>query len=100
MERKIQFSLFYMGIITAIIGIVITTFVCYGFLHREVKENLTHECNIVAQCYDKISSPDELECFAQEDFRITLIKKDGTVLYESDADAENMSNHLDRPYKR
>ena len=77
MERKIQFSLFYMGIITAIIGIVITTFVCYGFFHREVKENLTHECNIVAQCYDKISSPDELERFAQEDFRITLIKKDG-----------------------
>ncbi len=97
MERKIQFSLFYMGIITAITGIVITTFVCYGFFHKEVKENLAHECNIVAQCYDKISVPDELECFAQEDFRITLIKKDGTVLYESDADAENMSNHLDRP---
>ncbi|MBP0978172.1 MAG: two-component sensor histidine kinase [Oscillospiraceae bacterium] len=97
MERKIQFSLFYMGIITAITGIVITTFVCYGFFHREVKKNLTHECNIVAQCYDKISSPDELECFTKEDFRITLINKDGTVLYESDADAENMSNHLDRP---
>ena len=97
MERKIQFSLFYMGIITAITGIVITTFVCYGFFHREVKENLTHECNIVAQCYDKISSPDELERFAQEDFRITLIKKDGIVLYESDANTENMSNHLVRP---
>ncbi|MCR5166096.1 MAG: two-component sensor histidine kinase [Oscillospiraceae bacterium] len=97
MERKIQFSLFYMWIITVITGIVITTFVCYGFFHREVKENLTHECNIVAQCYDKISAPDELECFAQEDFRITLINKDGTVLYESDADTENMSNHLDRP---
>ena len=97
MERKIQFSLFYMGIITAITGIVITTFVCYGFFHREVKENLTHECNIVAQCYDKISSPDELERFAQEDFRVTLIKKDGIVLYESDANTENMSNHLDRP---
>ena len=97
MERKIQFSLFYMGIITAITGIVITTFVCYGFFHREVNKNLTHEWNIVAQCYDKISSPDELECFTKEDFRITLINKDGTVLYESDADAENMSNHLDRP---
>ncbi|OPZ18137.1 MAG: Alkaline phosphatase synthesis sensor protein PhoR [Firmicutes bacterium ADurb.BinA205] len=97
MERKIQFSLFYMGIITAITGIVITTFVCYGFFHKEVRENLAHECNIVAQRYDKISSPDELERFTQEDFRITLIKKDGTVLYESDADAENMSNHLDRP---
>lgn len=86
-----------MGIITAITGIVITTFVCYGFFHREVKDNLTHECNIVAQCYDKISSPQELERFTQENFRITLIKKDGTVLYESDADAENMNNHLDRP---
>lgn len=86
-----------MGIITAITGIVITTFVCYGFFHRKVKDNLTHECNIVAQCYDKISSPQELERFTQENFRITLIKKDGTVLYESDADAENMNNHLDRP---
>ena len=97
MERKIEFSLFYMGIVTAIIGIVITTFVCYGFFHKEVKENLAHECNIVAQCYDKISSPDELERFTQEDFRITLIKKDGAILYESDADAVNMKNHLDRP---
>lgn len=97
MERKIQFSLFYMGIITAITGIVITTFVCYGLFHKEVKANLAHECNIVAQCYDKISTPDELERFAQEDFRITLIKKDGTVLYESDADAEKMKNHLNRP---
>ncbi len=97
MERKIVLSLFYMGIITAIVGIAITTFAYYGFFRREVEENLVHECRLVADSYDKISSPDELEKFSGEDFRITLIDKYGNVMYESDADQLTMANHLDRP---
>ena len=97
MERKIVLSLFYMGIITAIVGIVATTFAYYGFFRREVEENLVHECRLVAESYDKLSSADELEMFSGEDFRITLIDKDGYVLYESDADHLAMTNHLDRP---
>ena len=97
MERKIVLSLFYMGIITAIVGIVITTVSYYGFFRREVEENLVHECRLVAESYDKLSSAYELERFSGEDFRITLIDKDGYVLYESDADYLTMTNHLDRP---
>ena len=97
MERKIVLSLFYMGIITAIVGIVITTVSYYGFFRREVEENLVHECRLVAESYDMLSSPDELKRFSDEDFRITLIDKDGSVLYESDADHMTMKNHLDRP---
>ena len=97
MEKKIVLSLFYMGIITAIVGIVITTVSYYGFFRREVEENLVHECRLVAESYDKLSSADELEMFSGEDFRITLIDKDGYVLYESDADHLTMTNHLDRP---
>ena len=97
MERKIVLSLFYMGIITAIVGIVATTFAYYGFFRREVEENLVHECRLVAESYDMLSSPDELEKFSGENFRITLIDKDGNVLYESDADHLTMTNHLDRP---
>ena len=97
MEKKIVLSLFYMGIITAIVGIVITTVSYYGFFRREVEENLVHECRLVAESYDKLSSADELERFSGEDFRITLIDKDGNVMYESDADHLTMTNHLDRP---
>lgn len=97
MERKIVLNLFYMGIITTIVGIVITTVSYYGFFRREVEENLVHECRLVAESYDKLSSADELERFSGEDFRITLIDKDGYVLYESDADHLTMTNHLDRP---
>ena len=97
MERRIALSLFYMSVITAVIGIFITTFVYYGVFREEMEDNLAHECKIVAQCYDKISSPDELSRFSGGDFRITLINKSGIVLFESDADAKNMQNHLDRP---
>ncbi len=97
MERKIVLSLFYMGIVTAIIGIVITTMLYYGFFRKEVDENLVHECQLVAQYYDKIGSPDELASFAGENFRITLIQKEGAVLFESDAEKEELQNHLDHP---
>ncbi|MCR5021997.1 ATP-binding protein [Ruminococcus sp.] len=97
MERKIVLSLFYMGIITAITGIVITTVSYYSFFRREVEESLVHECRLVAESYEDLSSADELEKFSDEDFRITLIDKDGNVLYESDADHLTMTNHLDRP---
>ncbi len=96
MERKIVLRLFYMGIVTALIGIFITTIVYYSLFRREVEENLANECRIVSQCYDKLASVDELNSFTEEDFRITLIDKAGKVLYESDADAEKMKNHLDR----
>ena len=83
-------------IVTAIVGILITTVSYYSFFRKEVKENLAHECHLVAECYESTESADELERFTDEDFRITLIEKDGTVLFESDADSLAMSNHLDR----
>ena len=97
MEKKINLHLFYMGVLTAIIGILITTVSYYIFFRKEVEENLAHECHLVAQCYDSGDPITELDRFTGEDFRITLIEKDGTVLFESSADPHEMSNHLDRP---
>ena len=97
MERKINLHLFYMGVVTAIIGILITTISYYNFFRKEVKENLAHECHLVAQCYDSGDPITKLDRFTGEDFRITLIEKDGTVLFESNGDPQEMPNHLDRP---
>ncbi len=97
MERKVVLSLFYLGIVTAIVGIVTTTFVYYSFFRKDVQSNLARECRIVSHCYDIIDTPEDLERFKGEDFRITLIDSNGTVLYESDAEAIHMENHLDRP---
>lgn len=97
MERKINLHLFYMGVVTAIVGILITTVIYYHFFRSETRQTLAHECQLVAESYRDISSPDKLSRFSGKDLRITLIDKGGKVLYESDADAGNMTNHLDRP---
>ena len=97
MERKIVLSLFYMGVVTAVVGVIITTLTYYVFFRREIRENLAHECHLVADCYDSGDPITELDKFTGEELRITLIKKDGTVLFESKADSQGMPNHLDRP---
>ena len=97
MERKINLHLFYMGIVTALIGILITTVSYYHFFRLEMRETLKHECRLVAESYMDTYSPDELSRFSDDDLRITLIDSGGKVLFESDADAERMTNHLDRP---
>lgn len=97
MERKINLHLFYMSVVTTIIGILITTASYYHFFRSEIRENLTHECQLLAESYRDIDSPDELSRFSGDDLRITLIDGRGKVLYESNADAESMTNHLDRP---
>ena len=97
MERKINLHLFYMGVITAIIGILITTVSYYHFFRSEIRENLKHECQLVAESYRDTYSPGDLSRFSGDELRITLIDSGGKVLFESDADAEKMTNHLDRP---
>ena len=49
MEKKIVLSLFYMGVVTAVVGIIVTTVSYFGFFKREVEENLAHECHLLAQ---------------------------------------------------
>ncbi|MBE6816552.1 MAG: two-component sensor histidine kinase [Ruminococcaceae bacterium] len=97
MKRKLILSLFYMGLIAALISVVATVFVYQNTMRAEVRENLENELRLLQVSYNKLHSPQELQEFASEDLRITLIDTDGKVLFESAADAEKMENHLDRP---
>ncbi len=90
-------SLFYMGLIAALISVIATAAVFQNLLRTEVKENLVNELRLLETSYYKLSSYEELKDFASKDFRITLIDSSGKVLFESEADASTMTNHLDRP---
>lgn len=97
MKRKLMLSLFYMGLIATIVSVVATVIVYQNTMRTEVKQNLANELHLLETSYDKLDDASELKDFASKDFRVTLINSDGTVLFESDADASKMSNHLDRP---
>ena len=97
MKKRLILSFFYMGLIAAIVGITATALVYQSVLKSEMGENLKNECEIVAAGYSDLSSYDRLSVFASDILRITLIAPSGKVLFESEAEAGNMENHLSRP---
>lgn len=97
MKKRLILSFFYMGLIAAIVGITATALVYQSVLKSEMGENLKNECEIVAAGYSDLSSYDRLSVFASDILRITLIDPSGKVLFESEAEAGNMENHLSRP---
>ncbi|WP_407384212.1 ATP-binding protein [Ruminococcus sp.] len=97
MKRKLILSLFYMGLIAALVSIIATVFVYQNTMRDEVRDNLREELRLLKISYPKLQTANELMDYNADDLRITLIDSNGTVLFESDTDAKKMGNHLDRP---
>ncbi len=97
MKRKLILSLFYMGLIAALISIIATVVVYQNTMRDEVRDNLREELRLLKISYPKLQDANELMDYNADDLRITLIDSNGTVLFESDTDAKKMGNHLDRP---
>lgn len=97
MEEKITLNLFYMGLISAILAALCSGFAFFSAFRTQVQEDLQQQGQLIASAYEVLQEPDTLSRFASDDLRITLIESDGTVLYESAADASTMENHLRRP---
>ena len=97
MKRKLILSLFYMGLIAALISIIAMVVVSQNTMRDEVRDNLREELRLLKISYPKLQDANELMDYNADDLRITLIDSNGTVLFESDTDAKKMGNHLDRP---
>ena len=97
MERKITLNLFYMGLFSAFIAIVLTGCVFHEAFKVQLQNNLKTEGKIIAKAYYSLDSEEKLSEFAFSGFRITLIDKDGNVKFDSNADVSEMNNHLNRP---
>lgn len=89
MRRKINRR--FMGI--AISAIIVITFIMTAVFYVQLKKQIFSDLEIVAnllideQAYER----------PVRNLRITLIDTDGTVVFDSVADAATMENHLNRP---
>ncbi len=97
MKRKLILSMFYMGLLAALVSIIATVFVYQNTMRNEVRENLREELRLLKISYSKLQSANELMDYKADNLRITLIESNGNILFESDTDASQMENHLDRP---
>ena len=96
MEEKISYRLFLMGFF----GLLFTAALCIFVFHKaftaQAWTGLEREAELVSAGYDLVDKPKNLSAFVTDDLRITLISRDGSVLFESATD-QPMENHLSRP---
>lgn len=101
LKSKLTGRLCVIGLVSVILTAVSATLAFWFIFSRQAQDDLKMSGTLLASAYDQSAAPsgEELSEIASEDYRITLISPDGTVLYESDPQAseDRMDNHKDRP---
>lgn len=101
--KKLKTRLIQKLLIVAIISILLTAFsiasVSWLTFTTQIQSDLRDYGQIITAAYNSDESVELLKSFNAKGYRITLIRKDGVVLYESNTSlsVEKMDNHLNRP---
>ncbi len=97
MKKKINRQLMLISSMAVVITLLLMATVYYRILQAQVIEDLKVYAHMLAEdgILDKIEN--NRSVFWRDSMRITVIASDGSVLYESSADATAMDNHLERP---
>ncbi|MDD6188178.1 MAG: ATP-binding protein [Clostridiales bacterium] len=94
MTLKIFRSSLIVGLCVLVISFTLSMFVLYNYHEDQVYTELTSEARNIVHGLDLAG--DEFFQDFQPLNRVTRVAGDGTVLYDSVADAASMENHLDR----
>lgn len=97
MKKKINLQFLIMAFTAILLTLVISAAVSYEVLKNEVMDELRTDAHILLKT-GAFTTQESFTYDAKNDgLRITLVAEDGTVKYDSDADARDMENHEDRP---
>ena len=102
MRKAINGTLKILTISSVIVSmLLILVAFCTQYSIKE-KSDLKSRTNILAQCLDGYDEDIEINILTKmydnvSDIRVTLIKSDGTVIYDNEADTTTMENHFERP---
>ena len=97
MTKKIFRSTVAVGLAVRLASLVIIMGALYGYFGHVQERQLHDELTIAAAAMEQGGGADYLRRLpADEDFRITWLKADGTVLYDTRSDAGSMENHSQR----
>ena len=100
MKNSLRFSLIYVGVLAALFAVYFTARVFENEMSEQQKRDLRETASLIKNFYGQIPSENfrkNLDSIANKRLRVTLVDRDGKVLYESDAKAGQMENHRNRP---
>ena len=95
MERKLRRLIMIPVAITVIITASLCATVFYSVFRNQIRSELVINAKTIAAVYETTAQLDGLEEMSDE-LRVTLIQKDGTVVYDNTVNADTLENHLDR----
>ena len=95
MRGKIFRSIWFVLLFVMTITFILITGLLYSHFTDEQLAQLRNETKLVAQAV-KRSGIHYFDDLGATDFRITWITGEGTILYDNEADAEVMENHMER----
>lgn len=94
MEGKINTQLFIMGLVSAVLVSIITLFMFFNTFQNQINADLKADAEIIAKSYEYLSENGDLQDFAESSIRITLIRSDGSVIFDSEKMSDE--NHIER----
>lgn len=97
MKKKINSRFFILVMVSIILTMTITTVVYYKTFQAEVMEDLRSYTHILEATQVLENEGEDKLKLNLDNVRITVIKEDGTVTYDSDANVGVMENHRNRP---
>ena len=95
MRKKIFLNMCLTALITVLLATVLTTVVYYSDFAGHMEDEVRETADSIKPAVEQLGAG-YLESLKNPKNRLTLIDGDGTVLYDSQADAAAMENHGDR----
>lgn len=95
MTKKIFRSIFTVALVVLLASIGIATSFLYDYFNKSQVSRLKEEISLVADIVNEVGI-EYFENFDSAIFRFTVVNADGTVLYDTQANASEMDNHSER----
>ncbi len=95
MTKKIFRSIIAVAMVVLLASLFIAITFLYNYFNKSQVSQLKEELSLASTSVDKVGI-EYFDNFNSPVFRFTLIDDDGEVLYDSQATAEDMENHLER----
>ena len=97
MKRKINMQFILLAVLAIATTVLILTGVFYEAFQKEVLSNLQTSARVLVGT-NVFNDMDHITYdSSNKNLRITIISKDGTVLYDNEANVTDMDNHGNRP---
>ena len=97
MKRRITVQLCVVGGIAIVVTTMLAMFVYYMMFQRQIFSDLETNLEVIEVLFGDGKIEEGCSIPSEDLLRVTLINKEGAVLYDSDANSIRMENHKERP---